>query len=51
MIKMENQYNSVLELYTDDGYYQLVVGCLANNETGEGYAEAEAHTVGKTNEF
>ena len=41
--------SSVIELYADDGYDQLVVGCLASNEAGEGYAEVVAHTVGKPN--
>ena len=42
---------SVIELYAGEGYDQLVVGCLATNEAGEGYAEVVAHTVGKTNDF
>merc|ERR1719318_326024 len=36
---------SVIELYADDGYDQLVVGCLASNKAGEGYAEVEAYAV------
>merc|ERR1719318_935066 len=36
---------SVIELYAADGYDQLVVGCLASNNAGEGYAEVEAYAV------